>query len=97
MRHNSKLEQPIKRLKIGANLELRLKNAISPCLVLKKYKTCLNEIRDLNTALIEIHLPHPLFFKRDYNYANISSSGSNEQNMEIYHKIGERVANAKIR
>ena len=62
MRHNSKLEQPIKRLKIGANLELRLKNAISPCLVLKKYKTCLNEIRDFNTALIEIHLPRPLFY-----------------------------------
>ena len=51
-----------------------------------------NEIRDISIVLMDIHLPHILFhsFLRKFNNAYLSSSDSNDQNMEIHHKIGEQ-------
>ena len=111
MRHNSKSEQPLKRLKIGTTLRGagpkgyrrvkkgsggQLGKTVGPGGSLRVWEGpgSSNEIRDISIVLMDIHLPHTLFYSfiRNYNDANLSLSNSNEQNMEIHHRIVEREA-----
>ena len=99
VKHNSKSEQPLKSLKIGAKLSRRvLEDALG-----RSWQDCRawrvleslggsNEIGDISKALMDIHLPCTLFYSfiRNVNDANLSLSDSNKQNMDIHHKIFER-------